>query len=45
MFLFSVVYEALNPFTARLSSVKVPVLSKTIIVTRPARFTLGGDMQ
>ena len=34
-----------NPFTCRPSSVRVPVLSKTIMFTLPATFTLWGEMQ
>ena len=34
-----------NPNTCKPSSVNVPVLSNTIIDTRPAMFTLGGAMQ
>lgn len=34
-----------KPNTWRPSSVKVPVLSKTIILTLPATFTRGGEMQ
>lgn len=33
------------PRTERPSSVKVPVLSNAKVVTRPARFTLGGEIQ
>lgn len=35
----------LTPYKSSPSSVKVPVLSKHIVVTYPAIFTLGGEIQ
>ena len=37
--------EGLKPCTERPSSVRVPVLSNTKVVTRPAILTLGGEIQ